>query len=320
MAARSPGHQRDHVHQALLYDSDDDLLDAVVPFVEDGIKASEPTLVVLNTRAAALLRDAVDHPDLVFLGERTRHHNPAGTIRHNRELVAEHLAGGAQRIRVVGEVPHTGHGSPWDWWARYEAAINHAYAGFPLWNVCPYDLRITPGPVLDDVARTHPWLADDGAHVANPRFEDPRTFLLRRPPAGPDPLEAAFPPRFELVDPTPGRARRAARDCGDLLPAGAVDVDDVVMCVNEAITNALVHGRAPVRLRLWAATDRIVVTVADHGAGPPDPFVGLLPAASRGSAGLGLWMAHQMCSHITFDRAEDGFILRMVFDARDGGR
>jgi anti-sigma regulatory factor (Ser/Thr protein kinase) len=92
------------------------------------------------------------------------------------------------------------------------------------------------------------------------------------------------------------------------------------MCVNEAITNALVHGRAPVRLRLWAAADRIVVTVDDHGSGPRDPFVGLLPAASRESAGLGLWMAHQMCSHITFDRAEDGFRLRMVFEAHDGGR
>jgi anti-sigma regulatory factor (Ser/Thr protein kinase) len=321
MAARAPGRRRDHVHQALFYDSDDDLLDAVVPFVEDGLKSSEPTLVVLNTRAAALLRDAVGHPDLVFLGERTRRHNPAGTIRHQRELLAAHVAGGAQHIRVVGEVPHTGHGSPWDWWARYEAAINHAYAEFPLWNVCPYDLRITPGAVLDDVTRTHPWLvADDGAHVANPHYEDPQDFLLRRPSVGVDPLEAAFPPRFELVDPAPGRARRAARECGDLLPDGAVDVDDVVMCVNEAITNALVHGRAPVRLRLWAAEDRIVATVTDRGPGPQDPFVGLLPAASRGSAGLGLWMAHQMCSHVTFDRAEDGFSVRMVFEAQRGER
>jgi anti-sigma regulatory factor (Ser/Thr protein kinase) len=320
MAARAPARRRGHVHQALLYDSDDDLLNAVVPFVEEGLEAAEPTMIALNDRAAELLRDAVGHPDLVFLGRRTHRHDPASTIRENREVLAAHLAGGARHIRVVGEVPHPGHGSPWDWWARYEAAINHVYAEFPLWSVCPYDLRITPGPVLADVTRTHPWLAaDDGSHVANPHYEDPRRFLLERPPAAADPLEASAP-RFALDDPTPGEARRAARACAELLPTGLVDVDDVVMCVNEAVTNALAHGRAPVRLRLWSAADRIVATVSDRGEGPPDPFVGLLPTTSRGSAGLGLWMAHQMCSHITFDRAEDLFTIRLVFDARHGGR
>jgi anti-sigma regulatory factor (Ser/Thr protein kinase) len=320
MAARAPAHRRGHVHQALFYDSDDELLDAVVPFVEEGLEAAEPTMIALNDRAAELLRDAVGHPDLVFLVGRTRRHDPASTIRENREVLAAHLAGGAHHIRVVGEVPHPGHGSPWDWWARYEAAINHAYAEFPLWNLCPYDLRITPGAVLEDVTRTHPWFAaDDGSHVANPDYEDPRRFLLARPPAVPDPLEASAP-RFALSDPTPGEARRAARACAELLPPGLFDVDDVVMCVNEAVTNARAHGLPPVRLRLWSAADRIVATVTDGGEGPPDPFVGLLPAASRESAGLGLWMAHQMCSHITFDRTADRFTIRLVFDARHGGR
>ena len=61
--------------------------------------------------------------------------------------------------RVASEVPHPGVGAPWDGWARYEAAINRAYAEFPLWGLCAYDTRITPGAVLDDVARTHPHLA-----------------------------------------------------------------------------------------------------------------------------------------------------------------
>ncbi|MCO1656370.1 anti-sigma factor RsbA family regulatory protein [Pseudonocardia humida] len=320
MVARAPVHRRGHVHQALFYDSDDELLDAVVPFVEEGLKATEPTLVALNDRASDLLREAVGHPDLIFLGGRTRRHDPASTIRHHRELLAAHVADGARHIRVVGETPHPGHGSPWDWWARYEAAINHAYAEFPLSNVCPYDRRITPGAVLEDVMRTHPWLAaDDGAHVANAHYEEPRRFLLGRPVSA-DPLETTSPPRFELLDPTPAAARRAARACADLLPADAVDADDVVMCVNEAVTNALTHGRSPVRVRLWCSADRLVASVADRGAGPPDPFVGLLPAASRGSAGLGLWMAHQMCSHVTFHRTEDAFSIGLVFDARDGGR
>jgi anti-sigma regulatory factor (Ser/Thr protein kinase) len=321
MTGGPPVHGLGHVHQALFYESDDEFLNAVVPFVEDGLKAAEPTLVALNARVAELLRDAVGHSDLVFLGVRTRRHDPASTIRNDREMLAAHLASGARHVRLVGETPYPGHGSPWDWWARYEAAINHVYAEFPVWNVCPYDTRTAPAPVLEDVMRTHPWLvAQDGAQVTNPHYEDPRRFLLARPPAPPDPVEATSAPLFELVDPTPREARGAARACGELLAADAVDVDDVVMCINEVVTNALVYGRAPVRLRLWCAADRIVATVADRGAGPPDPFVGLLPAVSRRSAGLGLWMAHQLCSHITFDRAGDAFTIRLVFDARNGRR
>jgi hypothetical protein len=63
-------------------------------------------------------------------------------------------APGSSRIRVASEVPHPGGGAPWEGWARYEAAVNRAYAEFPLWGLCAYDTRITPGRVLDDVART----------------------------------------------------------------------------------------------------------------------------------------------------------------------
>jgi anti-sigma regulatory factor (Ser/Thr protein kinase) len=325
MAAGAPVRGRNHVHEALFYESDDELLDSVVPFLEEGLKAAEPTMVVLNDRAAELLRAAVDRPELVFLGGRDRRHDPASTIRTQRELIAGHVAGGARHVRVLGEVPHTGHGSPWEWWARYEATINHAYAEFPLWNVCPYDLRITPEAVVDDVLRTHPWLAaDGGSRGQNPRYEDPRQFLLSRS-ATADPLETAAAPQFDLVDPTPGAARRAVRSCGALLPAAAFDIDDVVLCVNEAVSNALLHGRPPVRVRLWSTAERIVASIADRGEGPGDPFVGLVPAvhaesATGGSAGLGLWMAHQMCSHLTVDRTDSGFTVRLVFDALDAGR
>jgi anti-sigma regulatory factor (Ser/Thr protein kinase) len=324
MAAGAPTRRRGHVHEAMFYDSDAELLRIVVPFLEQGLAAAEPTVVVVDERAAELLRAAVDGPDLVFLGRRDRRRDPASAIAHSRELVAGHVAGGARRVRVLGEVPHTGHGVPWDWWARYEAAVNHAYAEFPLWNVCPYDLRITPAAVVEDVTRTHPWLtADDGSPVANSRYEDPRQFVLGRPAAA-DPLEGASAPRIDLLDPAPGEARRAVRACVEPLAAG-FEVDDVVLCVNEAVTNAVVHGRPPVRVRLWSTADRVVVSVADGGAGPADPFVGLLPAGRRtpvtgGSAGLGLWMAHQMCSHLTFDRSAGAFTVRMVFDASDAER
>src|SRR4051795_63154 len=72
MAAGAPTRRRDHVHEAMFYDSDAELLRIVVPFLEQGLAAAEPTVVAVDDRAAELLRAAVDLPDLVFLGRRDR--------------------------------------------------------------------------------------------------------------------------------------------------------------------------------------------------------------------------------------------------------
>jgi anti-sigma regulatory factor (Ser/Thr protein kinase) len=310
------GARQDHVHQALLYNSDEEFLAGVVPFLEEGLDAAQPTIVVMNERVAALLAAAVGHPELVFLDPRERRHDPASAIRGKRELMAKHVANGAQRIRVVGETPHPGLGAPWEWWARYEAAINHLYAGFPLWNICPYDLRITPSTVIDDVTRTHPWLSEgDGSHVTNPHYEDPGGFLAARPVPLADPLQHTRP-LVDLHDPTPADARRAARSLEDLTTAAEFDIDDVVLAASEAVTNALTHGARPVTMRLWAARHRIIATISDHGSGPTDPFAGLLPTEGSQSGGLGLWIAHQVCDHVTIATTEDGFTITLQFDAR----
>jgi hypothetical protein len=90
--------------------------------------------------------------------------------------------------------------------------------------------------------------------------------------------------------------------------------------VSEAISNALIHGRRPVRFRLWLAPDRIVATVTDRGDGPADPFAGLLPVSKTGPGGLGLWLTHQLCSHVTLDTTDHGFTIRLVVGTPQPGR
>lgn len=308
------GH-RGYFHQAALYGSQDEFVSIVVPFLEGAVQAGEPAVVALDEDYEQLICTAMpDTSRLSFVDGDVRYTRPASTIKAYRKLLAEHTARGAQQIRFVGNVPHSGVGSSWEPWARYEAAINHAYDDYPLWGLCPYDTRTTAADVLADVARTHPYTtAANGQHLANDRFEDPAGFLVRRPPPTPDPLQAA-PPVMDLVDPTPAAARRAVL----AVPTSGLDateVDDLAYSVSEAITNGICHGRPPVRLLLWAAADRIVATVTDRGAGPSDPFVGLLPATDTTSAGLGLWLAHQLCSHVTFGRTDDGFTVRLTAGA-----
>ena len=300
------------VHEAACYESDGELLEVVIPFLEEAVQAGQPTVAALDERGNDLVRAALREPSRVlFIDSNAQRTGPANTVRAYRELFSELVAGGARQIRIVGNVPHPGTRAPWDWWARYEAAINRLYDEFPVWGICPYDTRITPERVLDEVTRTHPFLASAGLHVPNPTFESPETFLAHARRPSPDPLEQT-PPTVELIDPSPATARQAAHDTARVAHLERVDVDDLVLVVNEAVTNGICHGTSPIHARLWAGPDRILITVTDQGPGPRDPFVGLIPTSNSNSAGLGLWMTHQLCSHVTFDTGGHGYTLRLV--------
>ena len=305
------GH-RGYFHEALYYSSDDELLAVLVPFLLGGCDAGEPTLVALGERNTALVRRALPaRANVEYLTGGAVYARPASAIRSYRRLLAGHVAAGAPQVRIIGELPATVFGATWDRWARYESAINHAYDDFPLWSMCAYDRRTTPGDKLAEVARTHPRTAcPDGTHPASDAYVDPVTYLTERRPVRPDPVQAT-PPFADLTAPTPAAARATVRAAN----TGIVtedDLEDLVVAVSEAVTNAMVHGRPPVGMRVWTGADRIVVTISDGGSGPRDPFAGLLPAAGRTSGGRGLWIAHQSCSHVTAETTPDGWTLRLI--------
>ena len=301
-----------YFHEALCYASDEELLAVTVPFLLDGVAAGEPTFVALGERTGGLVRSALPADSGVqFLTGAGVYARPTAAIRIYCKLLAELVAGGAQQFRIIGEVPPPSLGPTWDWWARYEAAINRAYDDWPLWSVCAYDTRLASADVLADVAATHPYLATAGErHLPSPGYLAPESFLRRNRPAPPDPIQA-YPPLLELTDPTAAQARSAVHRAGPgQLPEE--DFDDFVIAVSETVTNGLRHGCPPVRLRVWTAPDRIVATVSDAGKGPDDPYAGLLPPANDKPGGLGLWITHQSCNHVTHHRDADGFTLRLT--------
>jgi anti-sigma regulatory factor (Ser/Thr protein kinase) len=312
MSAHTDTRQRGYDHAAFYYSSHEELLSVVTPFLLEGTDAGEPTVVSLAGDKADLLRAVLpDSPHLTFLATDELYARPAAAIKSYRELMAEFVAAGARQIRIVGEVPQSGLDDTWDWWARYESAVNHAYDDFPLRSMCGYDLRTTPRHVLDDVARTHPFVASaEGWRPARERYVEPPAFLSEARPVPDHPIQRT-PALVELVDPTPAAARRAVSDADRSgLPSG--EIGNLVLSVSEIVTNALRHGRAPVRLRVWSAPGQLVVTVHDRGTGPVDPFAGLLPASNSPGGGFGLWLAHQLCGHVALDRGADGFTVRLT--------
>jgi anti-sigma regulatory factor (Ser/Thr protein kinase) len=299
-------------HEAAIYDSDDELLGVVVAHLKEAVTAGEPAIASLPEEQATAVRSALNGatPAVTFLPGLTHKERPPAVIETLRSLLVDLVAGGAEQVRVVNTVPHPGLGAPWDGWCRYEAAINDVLGAIPVWGLCLYDRRITPEPVLADVERTHPRLATGGRHLPNNRYQPPAAFLRDLPPPPPDPLETE-PPAVELQNPLPAASRHAVQDIAGHTGVTRDDVDHLIVATSEAVTNAIQHGEPPVTLRAWAATDRIVVTVSDHGHGPQYPYAGLIPHQQAGNGGLGLWLMNHL-TVFTHSHDTDGFTVHLV--------
>ncbi|MEU8821645.1 anti-sigma factor RsbA family regulatory protein [Actinoplanes sp. NPDC048796] len=298
-------------HEAAFYDSDQAFLDVVVPFLAGGLEAGEPVVAAFASHNQALVAD-VFGGGIRYVDAELQFARPASAIDRYRRMLREYANAGSAQVRVAGEVPHPGTGVPWEWWARYEAAVNRAFDDFPVWGLCPYDTRIAPAEVMADVRSTHPFLVEGSAHEENPGFVVPETFLGGRRSAWRDPLEGTAPVAT-FRDPFPAQVRAAIARAGRATALAENDVRGLVLGASEAVSNAIHHGTPPMTVRLWSSPQRMLVTVADAGNGPDAPFAGLFPtsaAASRG--GLGLWLAFQSCSLVTFGQSPDGFTIRLV--------
>lgn len=305
-----------YLHQAVIYDSEAEFLDTIAPFVTESVDAGEPIMLGLSNRTLDLLHGSCDlDNELIAVVNGSLYGNPVTTIdlwlRKFNGLAEE----GATSFRAVGDVPHPGVGEAIDWprWARYESIINRAFADLPLWGLCTYDARLTPGYVLDDVERTHPFVTTDGSHGPNPRYEDELDFLARLPrPTGVSDLR---PPDHTLQDPTPAEARQRLDQIVGGITLDRDELADLHVAVSELVSNGHHHGDAPVSVSFWAEPDRVEIVVTDPGLGPADPFVGWIPPrdALATGGGRGLWLANQLAPVLdVWTDADGGFTARLT--------
>jgi anti-sigma regulatory factor (Ser/Thr protein kinase) len=304
-----------HLHDLLLHDSPEALAAVAVPFVEDGLAAGEAVVLATSDTSSALLVDALGGDDRVLVlprGEVYRTRTPSA-LTTVRRMVADHLATGAPRVRVVAEIDFGP--TPRDWleWQRYEAVVNEALAPLPLWGLCAYSTALLPEELVSTGRQTHPHVVTASGRRDNPDFVDPAAYL-RALPVPVEPLEGT-PPLLAVDDVREfSGLRRAVAGVLAGLGGDADLLEDLHLAIDEMSSNGVRHGGPPVTLRLWADADRVVCRISDGGSGMDSPFAGYGPAhgedLSRG--GMGLWLARQLCDHVDVLDQGPGLTVRLT--------
>lgn len=306
------GDSRGFRHDALLYDSVEELAAVAAPFLLEGLAVGDGAVIAASPRATAALREAVDNHPLVLVLERQalyRARTPTA-ITTFRGLGEQASPG--RRVRVIGEVDFGTTAADRTEWQRYEAVINAAFANSPLWGVCAFSTDL-PEPLLDTARHTHPQLLSAAGRVPNPAYVDPETYLAGLPVPD-EPLERT-PPALAVDDVTDFVGLRRTIRAHLATVAGPEDLlEDFQLAVDEMTSNAVRHGARPVGLRLWTTPGTLVCTIGDGGAGPSDPFAGYGPAHGEdlSAGGMGLWLARQLCDHVALRRDADGNTVRLT--------
>ena len=124
--------------------------------------------------------------------------------------------------------------------------------------------------------------------------------------------EAAVAMAVDVAD--PGSLRRArkvvvtmAEDAG-LAPSRA---DDLLVAVNEVLTNSLRHGGGHGDLLAWTATGWLVCQVEDAGR-LPVPVTDPKPPPAGATRGRGLWMVSQLVDLLQIRSVPAGTSIRVL--------
>lgn len=303
------------VHEALLYASEEEFLGATVPFVNEGVEAGEPVLIVVRPeREQALrvsLRDStlVSFADMIEIGR-----NPSRIIPVWHQHVADSAAHGG-RCRGIGEPVWPGRTeAELAECHRHEALLNLAFADTPGFRLlCPYDTAELDPQVIERACCTHPYVETHAGRCESDRYLG---------------LEAATMPFDErLADPDP-EAHEFALDRASLpmlrnvvwgwASAAGIDVArtaDVVLAVHELATNTLRHGEGRGTVRAWKSPSAFVFEVHDGGR-IDDPLAGRRRPVPDAEGGRGLWLVNQLCDLVELRSSAAGTVVRMQIAVR----
>jgi transcriptional regulator with XRE-family HTH domain len=170
-------------HGALIYDSDDEYVHRIRPFLVEGIRRSEGVLVVAAGRQIDLLRDALgdDAVHVEFQDSAQWLRTTIGAMNGFRAFVKERFERGAPWTRIIGEPVWAGRSEDEVVeWTRFESMLNLSFSSLPASIICPYATSV-PDSVLAHARQTHPEVAEAGDGHASLAYTEPEDFLVTSP-------------------------------------------------------------------------------------------------------------------------------------------
>jgi hypothetical protein len=295
-------------HDLLVFDSDDGFGRFVALFVEEGVEAGHPVVVVTGAHNRSVLTNTLAGSDLAavtFIDRDSFYTRPEVAIALYDARLRELLAAGAEAVRVYGELPLCKEPEECVAWQRYEAVINRVFAGQPVWVTCGYDARKLPYDVVDNAWRTHREVHAQG-WCENPLYENPA-----------DVVRSLAPGHEHLAGlrslPLPEDERTFRRLLARELASDGVDAEvasEMLVAAAAVLANAKRHGGGLRALRAGRAGGRFVCEIADAGPGLDDPFAGYIPPRRPGD-GAGLWEARQLTTRLDLLSSEAGLTVRL---------
>jgi hypothetical protein len=295
-------------HDLLVYDSDDGFARFLGLLVEEGVEAGQPVLVVTDSRRRTVLTDTLTGSDaeaVTFIDGDGFYTRPEAVLADYDAALAELLRTGADAVRIYGELPECKTAEEWGAWLRYEAIIERAFAGQPIWLTCGYDSRAVPPEVVDGAWRAHREVHWHGWRE-NPLYKDPAAIVRSLEPAH-DELPGLR--ELPLVRDTSGFRKLLARE---LAADGVTHVAaaEMVEAAVAVLLNAERYGCGLRLLRAGRVGERFVCEISDAGPGLGDPFAGWVPPRRRG-APAGLWNARQLTRRLDLLSSPGGLTVRL---------
>lgn len=296
-------------HEALFYEGVDGFVEGTLPFLREGVERGEPMLVAVGPEKiarleAALGRDAqaVLFADMTVLGR-----NPGRIISAWWDFVDEHPE---RPIRGVGEPVWAGRSAAELVECQlHESLLNLAFAGTgPFRLLCPYDVAGLGDGTVHEARCSHPIVdAQESTHYRGAE-------RLLSPFEAPLPAPAAPAVTTGFDADSLDELRVIVADCAGRAGLERARADDLVLAVNEAAANSVVHGGGHGVLRAWRENGSLVCEVRDRGR-IRDPLVGRRRAAPDAPTGRGVWIAHETCDLVQLRSSADGTVVRMHMSA-----
>jgi predicted small metal-binding protein len=295
-------------HECLLYSSTDELLGEVVPFIREGLRRGEPTLVAIAEPRQQALREALgDDESRVVFADMAELANPAKIIPAIAQFVAAHA--GAP-IRGVGEPIWAGRRAAEIAEAQFhETLMDVALAtDAPLWVLCPYNITDLDAEIIDEAYRSHASAVHSHASTASSAYGGAAHAAAAFGSPLPEPQLLIETVEVRVLNPDKAAADVLRFATGAGLPTGRAV--RLASAVDEITASAARQTGQEVSIRLWGDGAEVVCEVVDRTV-ITDVLVGRSGPPNTQPRDRDIRLANELCDLVQVRSNTDGTTVRV---------